>query len=346
MLGLRRRCVSPGGSLHHREDLAPDCRVVVGEDIYFGHSVVLAARSDFFLAAFTSDMVERASYLVTLQHVPGDRLMRESVLALLYFLYTGRTDRVNGTNAMEVLALVGDEQASDCCDEQGGYLQLRDAGALRQACEAAAESTAASGAPVGMLAMLVQADALGAARLKERMMQLAVHHFKDLAFRDAFESLPRRLLSEVLRAVAVEYDRVLPSAAKGVSWELSVAPKPLARLDNTYAAVSSTDLSCGAGACSTAGCSEASVVATFGRQVRVRRIRVGVELYFDFDGGARLNGCKLQYLNGSGAWTDAGVSVVVEDGAVKEIDLPQVLVSKAFRLVRQQTLAVGLLVFE
>ena len=66
---------------------ACDCRVVVGEDMYLAHSVLLAARSDFFKAAFSSEMMERNSLMVTLHH--GDGPSRESVLAILYFLYTG-----------------------------------------------------------------------------------------------------------------------------------------------------------------------------------------------------------------------------------------------------------------
>lgn len=315
--------------------------MAVGEDIYLGHSAVLAARSDFFQAAFASEMAERATLLVTLQHVRGDMPRRDSVLALLYFIYTGRTNRVTASNAMEVLALVGGEQADEC---GGGYLQLHDAATLRQACEVAAESAVTD--EDAFLTLLTQAHCLGAARLKARAMRLAVHHFKDLALRGALEVLPAPLLTEVLREVAVEYDKLLPSAAKGLRWELSMLPAPDGRLENTYEAVSSPDLSCGAGASGAAGCSEASLVATFDRPVRVRRVRIGVDLTFgDFD-AARLNGSKLQYLSTSGSWQDAGVSVSVEDGVVREIELPQVLVAKAFRLVRRQRLAVGLLVFE
>merc|ERR1712032_1559789 len=101
-----------------------------------------------------------------------------------------------------------------------------------------------------------------------------------------------------------------------------------------------------AGASGAAGCSEASLVATFDRLVRVRRVRIGVDLTVgDFD-ATRLNGSRLQYLTSSGTWQDAGVCVALQDGVVREIELPQVLVAKAFRLVRRQRLAVGLLVFE
>merc|ERR1712151_391085 len=147
-------------------------------------------------------------------------------------------------------------------------------------------------------------------------------------------------------SVAEEFDALLPSAAKGLRWELAMLPAPDDRLENTYEAVSSPDLACGAGASGAAGCSEASLVATFDRPVRVRRVRIGVDLTLgDFD-ATRLNGSKLQYLNSSGTWQDAGVSVSLVDGVVREIELPQVLVAKAFRLVRRQRLAVGLLVFE
>ena len=198
--------------------------------------------------------------------------------------------------------------------------------------------------------LLVQADELGNSRLKERAMRLAVHHFKDLAIRGAFEVLPPPLLTEVLKMVALEYDRLLPSAAKGIRWELSMLPAPDGRLENTYEAVSSTDLSCGAGASGAAGCSEASLVATFDRPVRVRRVRIGLDLTIgDFD-ASRLNGSKLQYAppgaTSGGAWQDAGVTFSVQDGVVREFELPQVIVAKAFRLVRRQRIAVGLLVFE
>jgi len=196
------------------------------------------------------------------------------------------------------------------------------------------------------LGMLVQAHVLGASRLKARAMQLVVHHFKDLSLMGGFEGLPPPLLTEVLRAVAVEYDRSLPSAAKDLRWELSVLPAPDGRLENTYEAVSSSDLSRGAGASGAAGCSEASLVATFDRPVRVRRVRIGVDLTIgDFD-ASRLNGSKLQHLTKAGAWQDAGVCVSLQDGVVHEVELSQVLVSRAFRLVRRQHLAVGLLAFE
>lgn len=334
-----------GRDRERRQDLAPDCRLRVGEDIYLAHAAVLAARSEFFFAAFASDMSEAASKTVTLQHVRGDMPRRESVLALLYFLYTGRTSKVDERNAMEVLALVGGEHG-DGCASNSGYLQLHDAGSLRQACEAAAEGACVSG---GFLELLVQAHGLGATRLKQRALHLAIHHFKDLALTGAFESLPPPLLSEVLRAVAVEFDPVLPSAAKGRRWELSLQPAPDHRLENTYEAVTSHDLSLGAGASSSAGCSEASLVATFDRPVRVRRIRVGVDLTSgDFD-AARLNGSKLQFFGPGGVWLDAGVSVTVESDLldmVREMELPTVVTARAFRLVRRHRLAVGLLIFE
>jgi len=246
---------------------------------------------------------------------------------------------------MEVLALIGGEQSLDSDNsDQGGYLQIHDVGTLRAACEAAAETAVDSSASV--VALLSQAHALGAVRLKTRAMRLAVHHFKDLAACGGLEGLPPYLVTEVLREVAAEYDHHLPSAAKGLQWELSVAPAPDGRLKNTYEAVSSPDLSCGAGASGSAGCSEASLVATFDRPVRVRRVRIGVDLTVgDFD-ATRLNGSKLQYLTSTGVWQDAGVSVSLVDGVVREIELPQVLVAKVFRLVRRQRLAVGLLVFE
>lgn len=330
-------CVNSDG----REDLCPDCRIAVGEDIYLGHSVILAARSDFFQAAFTSEMAERASLMVSLQHVRGDPPRRESVLALLDFMYTGRTSRVTSSNAMEVLALIGGEQADDSGD-RGGYLQLHDAATLRSACEAAAESVVKE--EDGFLTLLAQAHLLGAWRLKARAMRLAVHHFKDLALKGAFEALPPQLLTEVLKEVATEFDRLLPSAAKGLRWELSLLPLADSRLENTYEAVSSPDLSRGAGASGTAGCSEASLVATFDRPVRVRRLRIGADLTSGLD-ATRLNGSKLQYLSPNGAWQD-GLSVSVEEGLVREIELPQILVAKSFRLVRRQRLAVGMLAFE
>eukprot|EP00435_Cladocopium_sp_Y103_P042260 s2492_g11.t1 len=89
--------------------LAPDCRVVVGEEMFLAHSVILSARSDFFKAAFSSDMVERNSLMVTLQHYRGDRPGRDAMLAILYFLYTGKTSKVTGSIAMDVLCLLGAE---------------------------------------------------------------------------------------------------------------------------------------------------------------------------------------------------------------------------------------------
>lgn len=343
-----RDCEEAEGSRgsHHEQELVPDCRIAVGEDIYLGHSAVLAARSDFFLAAFTSFMVERTSLLVTLQHVRGAIMpRRDGVLALLYFLYTGKTDRVATSNAIEVLALVGGEQSGEGPGDSGGYLQLHDADTLRGACEVILMGAIADDDDA-FLPLLIQAHQLGAKRLKERAMSIAVCHFKDLASRGAFEVLPMPLLMEVLREVSVKYDRLLPSTAKGLRWELSLLPAPDGQLENSYEAVSSPDLSCGAGASGAAGCSEASLIATFDRQVSVRRVRIGVDLTFgDFD-AARLNGSKLQYLTASGSWQDAGVSVFVEDGVVREIELPKVLIAKAFRLVRRQRLAVGLLAFE
>lgn len=336
-------CPSPGG----RQDMSADCRLRVGEDVYCAHSAVLAARSDFFFATFTTDMAERALRTVTLQHVSGDASGRDSVLALLYFLYTGKTTRVTEANAMELLALVGGEigDGSGCGGDQG-FLQLHDADTLRRACEAAAERACANDSGI-LLEVLAQAHGLGAVRLKARVMRLAVHHFKELALEGVFSSLPPPLLSEVLRLVVVEFDGALPSAARGQRWELSLLPAPDSRLKNTYEALTSPDLSCGAGASGTAGCSEASIVASFERLVRVRRVRIGVDLTSgDFD-AARLVGSKLQFQIGpGGAWQDAGVTVSEEDGMVRELELPQVVTAKAFRLVRKQRLAVGFLVFE
>ena len=38
-----------------------------------------------------------------------ERPSREAMLAILYFLYTGKTSRVNGSTAMDVLCLLGAE---------------------------------------------------------------------------------------------------------------------------------------------------------------------------------------------------------------------------------------------
>lgn len=321
--------------------LAPDCRVVVGEEMFLAHSVILSARSDFFKAAFSSDMVERNSLMVTLQHYRGDRPGRDAMLAILYFLYTGKTSKVTGSIAMDVLCLLGAEGDGDAV---GGFLQLHDAATLRRACEAAAEHAAGEDED-GFIHLLLQAHELGALRLKKWAIRMAVHHFKELALRGALEVLPSALLTEVLREVAVGYDRLLPSAAKGMRWELSLLPKAEKCLENTYEALTSPDLSCGAGACGTAGCSEASLVASFETPVRVHRIRVGVDLTKgDFDAAAA-NDAKLQYLTPSG-WQDGNVSVVIRDRLVRDIELPEVLIAKAFRLVRRQRIALGLLVFE
>lgn len=322
-------------------DLAPDCRVVVGEEMFLAHSVILSARSDFFKAAFSSDMVERNSLMVTLQHYRGDRPGRDAMLAILYFLYTGKTSKVTGSIAMDVLCLLGAEGDGDA---GGGFLQLHDAATLRRACEAAAEHAAGEDED-GFIHLLLQAHELGALRLKTWAIRMAVHHFKELALRGALEVLPSTLLTEVLREVAVGYDRLLPSAAKGMRWELSLLPKAEKCLENTYEALTSPDLSCGAGACGTAGCSEASLVASFETPVRVHRIRVGVDLTKgDFDAAAA-NDAKLQYLTPNG-WQDGNVSVVIRDRLVRDIELPEVLIAKAFRLVRRQRIALGLLLFE
>lgn len=287
--------------------------------------------------------------MVTLQHVSGEAPRRESVLALLHFLYTAKTERVHAGNVMEVLALVGGAQESgDGTHDCGGYLQLRDAATLRAACEVVAGAAAQSGDDDVLLSVLSQAHKLGAERLKNRALRLTVHRFKDLALKCSFESLQPSLVSEILRGVAIEYDSLLPSSAKGMRYELSVTPSPDGTLENSYESISSPDLSCGAGALGTSGCSEASLVALFDRPVRVRLIRVGVDLTCgDFD-GSRLNGAKLQYLAPivSANWQDAGVSIYVEDGVVRDIELPQVLIVKALRLLRRQRLAVGLLAFE
>lgn len=321
--------------------LAPDCRVVVGEEMFLAHSVILSARSDFFKAAFSSDMVERNSLMVTLQHYRGDRPGRDAMLAILYFLYTGKTSKVTGSIAMDVLCLLGAEGDGDAL---GGFLQLHDAATLRRACEAAAEHAAGEDED-GFIHLLLQAHELGALRLKKWAIRMAVHHFKELALRGALEVLPSALLTEVLREVAVGYDRLLPSAAKGKRWELSLLPKAEKYLENTYEALTSPDLSCGAGACGTAGCSEASLVASFETPVRVHRIRVGVDLNKgDFDAAAA-NDAKLQYLTPNG-WQDGNVSVVIRDRLVRDIELPEVLIAKAFRLVRRQRIALGLLLFE
>jgi len=75
-------------------------------------------------------------------------------------------------------------------------------------------------------------------------------------------------------------------------------------------------------------------------------MRIGVDLTVgDFD-AAQLNDSRLQYLTSLGSWQDAGVCVSVQDAVVHEIELPRPFVARAFRLVRRQRLAVGLLAFE
>ncbi|CAJ1405264.1 unnamed protein product [Effrenium voratum] len=318
--------------------LAPDCRVVLGEDMYLAHSAILAARSDFFKAAFSSEMLERSSLMVTLHHC-NDRPRRESMLALLYFLYTGKTSKINDSNALDVLSLLGAE------GDAGGYLQMHDGQTLRCACEAAAKHAAGEDED-GFINLLLEADELGATRLKKWAIRMTVHHFKDLARRGDLAVLPAELLKEVFQEVAIVYDRVLPSAAKGMRWELTLLPKPEKCLENTAEALTSPDLSSSAGACGTSGCFRAALVATFEQPVRVRRIRVGVDLAKgDFD-AATANDAKLQYLNTTGVWQDGNVRVVIGDRLVRDIELPEELVAPAFRLVRHQRIALGLLVFE
>lgn len=87
----------------------------------------------------------------------------------------------------------------------GGFLQLHDT-TLRRACETAAEHAAGEDED-GFIHLLLQADALGAYRLKKWAMRMAVHHFKELALKGALEVLPPKLLTELLKEVAVSYDR-------------------------------------------------------------------------------------------------------------------------------------------
>jgi len=277
-------------------------------------------------------------------------------LALLYFIYTGKTSKVRSSIAMEILALVGgdtdcdteilDDGPTACSSGPIGYLQLHDATALRSACEDAAECHCLGDA-TAFLDLLIQADSLGLPRLKRRALHLTIHHFKDLALTGKFAALPPLLLNEVLKAFAHEFDPILPSAATGQRWKLGLQPVPDTQLKNTFEALINTDLSLGAGAMGTPGCSEASLTAAFDRPVRVRRLRIGVDLTIgDFD-GSRLNGTRLQYLGQSGKWLDTGVVIMIEhDIMLRDINLPQVFTSKAFRLVRRQRLALGYLAFE
>ena len=103
---------------------------------------------------------------------------------------------MTGLNALEVLRLLGAEGQ--------GFLQLHD-GTLRRACESAAEH--AAGDDDGVVQLLAQAHHLGASRLKSWAMRMAVHHFKELAKRGALEVLEKELLTELLKEVAVSYDR-------------------------------------------------------------------------------------------------------------------------------------------
>jgi len=329
-------------------ELAPDCQIVVGQDMYLGHAAMLAARSDFFAAAFSAGMAERHSLVVTLQHVASEDACRSSVFALLYFLYTGRISRVSEENAFSVLALIGGEALDNDGSGTGGYLQLHDAATLRAACEASLETLAER--EVDFLSLLEKAHKLGATRLKQRALDHVVHHFKELASSAKLARLSPSLLQEVHQKVASEYADYLPSPATSAKWELYLSPTPDGRMANTYDSLITADLTCGAGAIGAAGCSDACLVASFNRLVRVRRLRVGADLSsasgdLNEAGMTGLHETRLQYQSSSGSWQDAGVTISMKNGVVQEIELPKALVAKAFRLVRKQRLAVGLLSF-
>ena len=151
--------------------LAPDCSLVSGALSFGAHRFILAARSDYFKAAFCGDgggFAEGSSAAITLQFPepsPSDAAIR----ALLHFLYTGdilpsAETPLSSNDALDLLVLTGSAD-----DESGGYFGLHDSARLRQQVHRVL-TDGLSSAPMGALPLLRKTLVLGQAEAKEAIL--------------------------------------------------------------------------------------------------------------------------------------------------------------------------------
>lgn len=110
------------------QHITTDCKVVAGGCNVYAHRALLMARSKFFRKALTHDMSETQKNVIELKHVSNE-VSKETLHALLRFIYTGDTPCLAPSVAWGILELLGAEQAD--------YFELSDCATLRSACQQA-----------------------------------------------------------------------------------------------------------------------------------------------------------------------------------------------------------------
>ena len=145
-------------------NLNPDCILEVNEVSFGAHRFVLAARSDYFRAVFSTTggggFAEGATAKVTLQ-LPEPLPSAPAIRALLNFIYSG--DICQGSTSLgpedilDLLALAGPDDSEG--DGTGGYFGLHDSTSLKeQALTMLVKAMESSPSP---LTFLRRASALG-----------------------------------------------------------------------------------------------------------------------------------------------------------------------------------------
>jgi len=341
---------------HAMEDLKGDCRLVVqciqGEEVFMAHKCILVARSDFFEAALLRDWSnEKKQSLVSLQHI-SQPVTRDAMLAFLYFLYTASTSRVNTANAFDVMEILG--PGSPTTNEPYGFLQVHGGYELWQAAEEAAGCIDKLDDAVRAL---TTSERVGSTLLRERAIEICIHYFdefntnymkadaKNGVYDTTGARIPSGVLFDICSKAFSEFGSYLPPPATNESWEV-VTSSPSDVSDLEPSELKSLDLSCGCSVKASPGTSEAYIQLVFKRNVRVRLCRIGIDLMQGDWDADNLNGARLQYCVSPGKWIDAGVTIKVENGVVREFRLPKAIISQYFRLVRHHCLCVGMLVLE
>ena len=153
--------------------LAPDCYLVSGALSFGAHRFILAARSDYFKAAFCSSgsgggFSEGSSATLTLQF-PEPAPSAAAIRAMLCFVYTGGLlssveASLSSDDALDLLVLTGSAD-----DESGGYFGLHESERLRQQAHRVLLDGLAD-IPLGALPLLRKTVALGQAETKKAIM--------------------------------------------------------------------------------------------------------------------------------------------------------------------------------
>jgi hypothetical protein len=179
------------------EEVAPDFKVVVQDEVIHAHKFLLVARSRYFASCIlTSGMVEaQAGRLVIPQ---SSAMTADAFRAFLRFLYAGD----------DILGIVAPHTAMYLVDASSfyGLTNLR----LKHFCENCVRDSFNEARHEAVLQLFEASSRLNVEAVRDMALKFIITHFQSVCHQPALEQLDKPLLIEILKGIA---ERMPPPAS-------------------------------------------------------------------------------------------------------------------------------------